>query len=96
MSKLTFSAVLLSGTCKETISPDITLKRKTFDGTSSHYSFNFYQVGKSQVAVVYQMDKAAAAKAREVIEASLSTLGAGGDEVSALRDGYRSRNGKGK
>jgi hypothetical protein len=88
------SPVLLSGTGQE-LKPEITLKRKVFD-SQSHYSFNFYERGKVQVAVVYQVDKASTAKAEPVIRASLATLGEGRDEVPGLRDAYLSRNRKGK
>jgi hypothetical protein len=92
------STVLLNG--QEDLRPEITVKRKAFDNQQSHYSFNFYEHGKSAVvAVVYQMAKGAAGKEKEAvaraepaIRASLATLGEGRDEVPLLRRAYASRN----
>jgi hypothetical protein len=88
------SPVLLSGAGKD-LKPEIVVKRKVYDGPS-FYSFNFYDRGKVQVAVVFQMDKGSAAKARDAIEKSLSTLGEGAGEAPALRSAYLSRNRKTK
>jgi hypothetical protein len=94
------SPVLLNGQ-EQDLKPELMVKRKVFDNQQSHYSFNFYERGKTIVAVGYQTAvKAAAGKEKEAaaraepaaIQKSLSTLGEGREEVSLLRRAYVSRN----
>jgi hypothetical protein len=80
------SEVLLSGTAGA-LDPEIRLKRKTHEGQAL-YQFNFYERGKVQVAVVFQLAKGNAAKADVAIRTSLGTLGEGRGEVPVLRDSY--------
>jgi hypothetical protein len=69
----------------------ISVKQKT-DATQYAYSFNFYEHGGLQVAVIFQMDKANAAKADAAIKASLASIGVGDDEAPRLTNVYSNYN----
>jgi hypothetical protein len=61
------------------LTPDVPLKRKVYEEKPA-YSFNFYEHGTTQVAVVYQTaDKEVLARAAIAIRMSLSTLAEGAD-----------------
>jgi hypothetical protein len=85
------SPVLVSGTGKS-LGTEITVKRKLVEGQSL-YSFNFYEHGAAQVAVVFQMQKDNGQRADAAIRSSLATLGAE-DEVYPLRAVYDKTNRK--
>lgn len=87
------SPVLLTGTGKS-LNPEITVKRRLGEGPSS-YSFNFYEHGGVQVAVVFQMEKGNSQRADAAIKYSLATLGVE-DEVYTLREAYNRTNRKPK
>jgi hypothetical protein len=66
--------------------PTISIKQRTAE-TQYAYSFNFYEHGNAQVAVIFQMEKGGNAKADPAIKASLATLGVD-DEANRLRGVY--------
>jgi hypothetical protein len=66
--------------------PTISIKQRTAE-TQYAYSFNFYERGSTQVAVIFQMEKGGGAKADLAIKASLATLGVD-DEANRLRGVY--------
>jgi hypothetical protein len=70
------------------LTPTISVKQRAAEGPQQYnYSFNFYEHGGTQVAVVFQLDKTTGAKANPAIKASLATLGVD-DEVRSLRKAY--------
>jgi hypothetical protein len=78
----------------QALPPTISVKQRTAE-TQYAFSFNFYEHGSTQVAVIFQMDKANAAKADPAIKASLATLGVD-EETNQLRAVYTKRNRPGK
>ncbi len=83
------SPILLSSTGRA-LATAIDVKRRAAEGQYA-YSFNFYEHGGKQVAVVFEMDKATGAKAEPAIKASLATLGEG-DEVPRMKAVYLTPN----
>jgi hypothetical protein len=75
----------------QALPPTISVKQRAAEGPQYNYSFNFYEHGGTQAAVVFQLDKATGAKADPAIRASLATLGLGDDEVPRLRNAYDTR-----
>jgi hypothetical protein len=81
-------SAVITGAGKK-LDPSITVKQQLAEAQYA-YSFNFYEHGGTQVAVVYQMDKGNGSKADKAIQASLATLGVD-DEVRALNTIYAPR-----
>lgn len=75
----------------QALPPTISVKQRAAEGPQYNYSFNFYEHGGTQVAVVFQLDKTKGAMAGSAIKASLATLGVGDDEAPRLRNAYDKR-----
>jgi hypothetical protein len=91
------SPTLIPGTGK-TVSMEIAFKHKSFpppgQSQSSDYSFHFFERDKTQVAIVFQLEKGKGQdqKTNEAIKYSLATLGVGNIENSILNSAFNKRN----
>jgi hypothetical protein len=77
---------LVTSAAGPALPPTISIKQRTAE-TQYAYSFNFYEHGNAQVAVIFQMEKGGGAKAEPAIKASLATLGVD-NEAAQLRNVY--------
>ena len=85
------SPTLIPGTGKS-VSLEIPYKKKQFQGPSSDYSFYFFERDKTQVAIVFQLEKNIGPKADDAIKFSLATLGVGSEETYPLSEAFSQRN----